>query len=87
MQGDNKNETCHVNIQVIMDPTATEKVETETFEFKSVLRNDDNSVGDWVLVDCTKKEIKTFIQLLQEILERERKRNKKCDNKNLCRIL
>ena len=87
VQGDNKNETCHVNIQVIMDPTATEKVETETFEFKSVLRNDDNSVGDWVLVDCTKKEIKTFIQLLQEILERERKRNKKCDNKNLCRIL
>ena len=87
MQGDDKNETCHVNIQVIMDPTATEKVETETFEFKSVLRNDDNSVGDWVLVDCTTKEIKTFIQLLKEILERERKRNEKFDGKSFCRIL
>ena len=87
VQGNDKNETCHVNIQVIMDPKATEKVETETFEFKSVLRNDNNSVGDWVLVDCTTKEIKTFIQLLKEIFERERKRNEKYDNKNFCRIL
>ncbi|XP_066927352.1 uncharacterized protein [Clytia hemisphaerica] len=87
-----KNEgTCQLSIQVIMDSNILERFETETVEFKNILKNfeHDGCIGEWVLVNCTTREIEIFIQLLKELLEKEKLRelDNDMDKNKFCYIL
>ena len=74
-----------------MDPSVLERFETETFEYKNLLNGmkSDGCVGEWVLVNCTTREIEIFIQLLKEFMERERFReiNSDKNKRKFCYIL
>ena len=65
--------SCQLSIQVVMDPHVLERFETETVEYKDLVAGmkSDGCVGEWVLVDCTTREIEIFILLLKELLEKE----------------
>ncbi|XP_057294950.1 uncharacterized protein LOC130623474 [Hydractinia symbiolongicarpus] len=82
---------CQMSIQVVMDPNVLERMETETFEYQYLMKETetDGCVGEWVLVNCTRSEIKVFIELLRELLkrEKERRQSEKFKETKFCHIL
>ena len=85
LRDNNNHGTCQMSFQVIMDPDASERTETETFEYKYLLKGKDHegSVGEWVLVDCTSQEIKSF----NKILRAESENGVKLQDEKQCTIM
>jgi len=78
---ENNESSCKISIQVLIDPNIDERMETETFEYNCSMKSD-GSIGDWVLVDCTRNEITIFVELLKELLEKDKIRIEPNQNNN-----